>query len=92
MKGGQSVECQGQIFRNVACQLENGSVECWLKAFDSKMSSVGLNFECWCQAKFCLNIVCRMKKWANVACRNKAFMGPNNCELLKKPLGFYVGK
>ncbi len=28
MKGGQSVECQGQFFGNVACQLENGSVEC----------------------------------------------------------------
>ena len=30
MKGGQSVECQGQIFGNVVCQLENGSVECRL--------------------------------------------------------------
>ncbi len=30
MKGGHSVECQGQIFGNVACQLENGSVECRL--------------------------------------------------------------
>ncbi len=30
MKGGQSVECQGKIFGNVACQLENGSFECRL--------------------------------------------------------------
>ncbi len=28
MKGGQSVECQGQIFGNVASRLENGRVEC----------------------------------------------------------------
>ena len=56
------------------------SVALWLifKIFHSKMSSVRLNFECRCQANFCLNVACRMKKWANVACRNKAFMGPNN--------------
>ena len=30
MKGGQSVECQGHIFGNVTCRLENGSVECRL--------------------------------------------------------------
>ena len=48
----------------------------FFKAFHSKMSSVGLNFECRCQANFCLNVACRMKKWANVTCRNKAFMGP----------------
>ncbi len=44
------------------------------------MSSVGfifwLNFECRCQANFGLNASCRMKKWANVACQNKTFMGP----------------
>ncbi len=28
MKGGESVEGQGQILGNVACRLENGSVEC----------------------------------------------------------------
>ncbi len=27
-KGGQSVECQGKIFCNVGCQLQNKSVEC----------------------------------------------------------------
>ncbi len=30
MKGGQSVECQYQIFGNVGCRLEKGSVECRL--------------------------------------------------------------
>ena len=34
------------------------------RAFESKMSSVRLNFEC------------QMKKCANFVCRNKAFMGP----------------
>ncbi len=81
MKGGQNVECQGQIFGNVACRLENGSVECRLyilkpcglsprrihrpyffRAFEGKMSSVGLNFECRCRANFGLNVACRMKK------------------------------
>ena len=46
------------------------------RAFECKMSSVGLNFECRCPANLGLNVVCQMKKWANVACRNKAFIGP----------------
>ena len=49
----------------------------FFRAYEGKMSSVGLNFECRCRANFGLNVACRMKKWANVACRNKAFMGPN---------------
>ncbi len=48
----------------------------FFRAFESKMSSVGLNFECRCRVNFGLNVACRMKKLANVACRNKAFMGP----------------
>ncbi len=54
----------------------------YFMAFKGKMASVGLNFECRCPANFGLNVACRMKKWANVACRNKAFMGPilNTCK------------
>ncbi len=50
----------------------------FFRPFEGKMSSVGLNFECRCRANFGLNVACQMKKWANVACRNKAFMGPMN--------------
>ncbi len=43
MKGGQSVVCQGQIFGNAGCRLENESVECRLfRTFEGKMSSVWL--------------------------------------------------
>ena len=52
------------------------------------LSSVWLNFECWCQANFGLNVTCRMKKWANVVCRNKAFMGPISVQTCK--LHFYL--
>ncbi len=42
-----------------------------------RVSSVELVYcECWCPANFGLNVAYCMKKWANVACRNKAFMFP----------------
>ncbi len=46
------------------------------KAFDARVSGVKLNFECRYQANFSLNVVCGMKIWTNVVCRNNHFMGP----------------
>ena len=64
----------------------------YFRAFEGKMSSVGLNFECRCRANFGLNVACRMKKWANVTCRNKAFMDPfTEREVLCPPTHKFTG-
>ena len=42
IKGGQSVECQGQIFCHVECRLQNGSVKCQVEICVIKPSHFGI--------------------------------------------------
>ncbi len=88
IKGGQSVECQGKIFCNVECRLQNVSVGCRIEIHVIKPSHFGilcgLQVECRvsacflsvvCQAILRVSVGCRIKNLDSVGCREKPLFG-----------------
>ena len=79
-----SVKCQLGIittfqsisYQNKSFSFHLGNNFCIFTSFGRWVSSVGVNFECRCQAFFGLNVGCRMKIFGNVGCRNNPFHEP----------------